>query len=141
MMSKKNTIDKKQIEMISLDQLVPENHLVRKLEKAIDLRFIYPLVKDLYSAVGKESIDPVVLIKLNIIQYTFGIRSMRQTIKEIEVNNAYRWYIGYGFNEKIPHFSTFSKNYTRRFEGTDLFERIFNQVAGLRWSWGLSLCA
>jgi len=128
MMGIKNPIDKAQVEMISLDQLVPVNHLVRKLEKAIDLSFIYPLVKELYYPYGKESIDPVVLIKLNIIQYTFGIRSMRQTIKEIEVNNAYRWYIGYGFSEQIPHFSTFSKNYTRRFEGTDLFERIFAQV-------------
>jgi transposase len=128
MMGIKGEIDKKQIEMLSLDQLVPEEHLVRRLEKAIDLRFIYPLVKDLYSPFGPESIDPVVLIKLNIIQYTFGIRSMRQTMKEIEVNNAYRWYIGYGLNEKIPHFSTFSKNYARRFEGTDLFEQIFMRV-------------
>ena len=113
---------------MSLDQLVPENHLVRKLEKAIDLSFIYPLVEDLYSPYGKESIDPIVLIKLNIIQYTFGIRSMRQTMKEVEVNCAYRWYISYNFNEQIPHFSTFSKNYTRRFEGTDLFEQIFSRV-------------
>jgi transposase len=128
MMSKKAEIDKKQIEMLSLDQLVPEGHLVRKLDKAIDLGFIYPLVKDLYSPFGAESIDPVVLVKLNIIQYTFGIRSMRQTIKEIEVNNAYRWYIGYGLSEKPPHFSTFSKNYARRFAGTDLFEQIFDRV-------------
>jgi transposase len=127
MMGVKSTIDKRQVEMICLDQVVPENHLVRKIDKAIDLGFIYPLVKELYSPYGKESIDPVVLIKLNIIQYTFGIRSMRQTMKEIEVNNAYRWYIGYGFTEKIPHFSTFSKNYTRRFVGTDLFEQIFIQ--------------
>jgi len=128
MMGIKKPIDKTQIEMLSLDQLVPENHLVRKIEKAIDMRFIYPLVQELYSCDGRESIDPVVLIKLNVIQYTFGIRSMRQTIKEIEVNTAYRWYIGYGFNEKLPHFSTFSKNYTRRFEGTDLFEKIFGHV-------------
>ena len=73
-------------------------------------------MKDLYFADGRESIDHVVLIKLNIIQYTFGIRSMCQTIKEIEVNNAYHWYIGYGFSEKIPHFSTFSKNYTDGFK-------------------------
>lgn len=53
---------------------------------------------------------------------------MRQTIKEIEVNNACRWYIGYGLSEQIPHFSTFSKNYSRRFDGTDLFEKIFMQV-------------
>ena len=76
----KSAINKAQVEMLSLDELVPGSHLVRKLEKAIDLSFIYPLVKDLYSNYGAESIDPVVLIKLNIIQYTFGIRSMRQTI-------------------------------------------------------------
>jgi len=128
MMGKKDPINKQQVEMISLDQLVPKEHMIRKLEKAIDLSFIYPMVENLYSPNGAESIDPVVLIKLNIIQYTFGIRSMRQTIKEVEVNCAYRWYIGYSFNEKIPHFSTFSKNYTRRFEGTDLFERIFGRV-------------
>ena len=127
-MGKKNPINKSQKEMLSLEQLVPEDHLVRKIEKAINLEFIYPMVEDLYSPFGAESIDPVVLIKLNILQYTFGIRLMRQTIKEVEVNCAYRWYIGYCFNEKIPHFSTFSKNYTRRFAGTDLFERIFGRV-------------
>jgi transposase len=128
MMGIKNTIDKQQIEMFSLDQLVPENHLVRKIDKAIDLRFVRKLVANLYAPNGAESIDPVVLIKLNIIQYTFGIRSMRQTIREIEVNNAYRWYIGYALSEKIPHFSTFSKNYQRRFAGTDIFEQIFMKV-------------
>lgn len=127
-MGKKNPINKFQLEMLCLDGLVPEEHLVRKLEEAIDLTFIHELVIDLYSPYGKESIDPIVLIKLNIIQYLFGIRSMRQTIKEVEVNAAYRWYIGYGLSEKIPHFSTFSKNYARRFEGTDLFEQIFTKV-------------
>jgi Transposase and inactivated derivatives len=53
---------------------------------------------------------------------------MRQTIKEIEVNMAYRWFIGYDLNEKVPHFSTFGKNYTRRFKGTDVFERIFKHI-------------
>ena len=70
---------------------MPENHLVGKLEKAINLSFIYELIIDLYSPYGKESIDPIVLIKHNIIQYLFGIRSMGQTIKEVEVNAAYRW--------------------------------------------------
>jgi len=60
-----------------------------------------------------------------MIQYIFGIRSMRQTLKEIEVNFAYRWYIGYNMHEQLPHFSTFSKNYARRFKDTDLFEKIF----------------
>jgi transposase len=128
MMCKKAALDKTQIEMLSLDQLVPEDHLVRKLDSAIDLSFIYGMVEHLYSPLGAESIDPVVLIKLNILQLVFGIRSMRQTIKEIEVNTAYRWYIGYGMTEKVPHFSTFSKNYSRRFEGTDLFEQLFKRV-------------
>lgn len=104
MMGIKNPIDKKQMEMLSLDQLVPDSHVVRKIEKAINLDFIYDLVKELYVPYGRESIDPVVLIKINIIQYTFGIRSMRQTIKEIEVNNVCRWYIVYGLSEQIPHF-------------------------------------
>ena len=96
MMGFKSGIDKNQIEITSVDQLVPENHLVRKLDNAIDLSFIYGLVKGLYSDIGTESIDPVVLFKINIIQYTFGIRSMRQTIREIEVNMAYEMEKYYG---------------------------------------------
>ena len=128
MMGKKDKISKDQIEILSIDSLVPNDHLVRKLDKVINLDFIYELVRDLYSNTGAESVDPVVLIKLNIIQYVFGIRSMRQTIKEIEVNAAYRWYLGYGLTEKIPHFSTFSKNYQRRFKDTDIFEQIFFKI-------------
>ena len=128
MMGVKNKIDRSQVEMISLDDLVPKNHLVRKLEAAIDLSFIYDEVRDLYKPYGRESIDPVVLIKIILIQYIFGIRSMRQTIKDIEVNTAYRWYIGYGMHEEIPHFSTFGKNYSRRFKDTDLFEKIFSRI-------------
>ncbi len=127
-MLEKKRESKTQVHLLSLEDLVPEEHLVRKLEKAVDLSFIYDEVKELYSEKGRPSIDPVVLIKLNIIQYTFGIRSMRQTIKEIEVNSAYRWYIGYDFYEKIPHFSTFSKNYNRRFKDTDIFEKIFFKI-------------
>ncbi len=63
-----------------------------------------------------------------ILQYVFGIPSMRKTIKEIEVNLAYRWYLGYGLYEDIPHFSTFGKNYTRRFKDTDLFQKIFSRI-------------
>ena len=107
---------------VILDGLVPENHLVRKIENTIDFSFIYDKVKDLYSPLGAPSIDPVVLIKIVLIQYLFGIPSMRQTIREIEVNVAYRWFLGYSLTEKIPHFSTFNKNYERRFKNTDLFE-------------------
>ena len=128
MMGKKDLIMRDQYMFTTLDRLVPADHLVRKMDSAVDLSFIYELVQDLYSETGKESIDPVVLIKITLIQYTFGIRSMRQTIREIETNVAYRWYLGYGFEEEIPHFSTFGKNYTRRFAGTDLFEQIFEKI-------------
>ena len=92
------------------------------------IRNICERVSHLYSNIVTNSIDPVVLFKIIIIQYTFGIRFMHQTIKEIQVNNAYRWYSGYNFDERIPHFSTFGKNYKRRFEGTDIFQEIFNQI-------------
>lgn len=128
MMGIKNTDERNTIKSINLDNLVPENHIIRKIDKAIDLSFIYDKVRDLYSPYGTESIDPIVLFKIIMIQYIFGIRSMRQTIKEIQVNIAYRWYIGYGFHEQIPHFSTFGKNYKRRFEGTDIFDEIFKQI-------------
>lgn len=127
-MGRKDKINRSQIEVISLDDLVPKNHLVRKLEAAIDLSFIYDEVKDLYKPYGRESIDPVVLIKILMIQYIFGIRSMRQTIKDIEVNFAYRGYLGYGMHEEIPRFSAFGKDYTRRFKDTDLFEKIFSHI-------------
>ncbi|MEK5062270.1 IS1182 family transposase [Cytobacillus sp. FSL R5-0596] len=128
MLSKHNPIQRDQIEMIALDELVPADHLVRKIEAAIDFSFIYDLVKDMYSEVGRPSIDPVILIKLSFIQYTFGIRSMRQTIEELKTNMAYRWFLGYGFHDKVPHFSTFGKNYERRFKNSDLFEQIFYRI-------------
>lgn len=121
-------MERDQLEVIAIDQLVPEDHLVRKIEAAIDFSFIYPLVENLYSKLGRPSVDPVVLIKMTFIQYVFGIRSMRQTIKEIETNVAYRWFLGFGFYTEVPHFSTFGKNYERRFKDSDLFEQIFYQI-------------
>lgn len=128
MMGIKRNNYRDQIEIMSLEELVPEDHLVRKLDMAMDFSFIYDLVKDLYKPYGKTSIDPVVLIKIPLIQYLFGIPSMRKTIEEIKVNVAYRWFLGYGLNESIPHFSTFGKNYTRRFQDSDVFEQIFTTI-------------
>lgn len=105
-----------------------DDHLVRKIDVAIDFEYIYDLVSDLYSPTGKPSIDPVVLIKICLVQYLFGIRSMRKPIEEIQINMAYRWFLGYDMTEAIPHFSTFGKNYSRRFEGTKVFETIFNRI-------------
>lgn len=127
---KKDREQQKQIEFVSLEDLVPKDHILRDIDRAIDFSFIYEEVKGLYAPEewGKPGIDPVSLFKIVFIQYLFGIRSMRQTIKEIEVNNAYRWFIGYNIGEKIPHFSTFGKNYLRRFKDTDIFERIFQRI-------------
>lgn len=80
------------------------------MDQFIDFSFIYDLVKDKHDETqGRPSLDPVLLIKLPMIQYFFGIKSMRQTIKEIEVNNAYRWFLGLGLEDAVPHFSTFGK--------------------------------
>ncbi len=129
MMSKKLEDKRMQMEMVWIEKLVPEDHLVRKLDHSMEFDFIYDLVKDLYSSdKGRPSIDPVVLVKMVFIQYIFGIRSMRQTIKEIETNVAYRWFLGFGFEDKIPHFSTFGKNYARRFRESDVFEQIFYRI-------------
>lgn len=127
-MLKKLEDNRNQIELICLEELVPQEHLVRKIESAIDFNFIYDEVKDLYGDIGRGSIDPVSLIKIVLVQYLFGIKSMRQTIKEIEVNLAYRWFCGFGLTGSVPHFSTFGKNYMRRFENNDIFEKIFNKI-------------
>lgn len=129
MLTKNKESKRTHIEMISLDQLIPKDHLVRKIEKAISFDFVYELVEDKYSLDnGRPSIDPVILVKIALIQYMFGIVSMRKTINEIKTNVAYRWFLGYGLNEEIPHFTTFGKNYVRRFKGTDIFERIFERI-------------
>lgn len=112
-----------------MDDMVPQDHLLRIIDKAINWNFIYELVESRYSPdQGRPSMDPVMLIKIPFIQYLYGIRSMRQTIKEIEVNVAYRWFLGLDMMDKVPHFSTFGKNYTRRFKDTDLFEQIFCRI-------------
>ncbi|TCP59888.1 transposase, partial [Baia soyae] len=129
MLSKQRKDGRDKQELIALEQLVPADHLVRKIENSIDFDFIYGLVEDKYCLNnGRPSVDPVVLVKIAFIQYLFGIRSMRQTIREIETNVAYRWFIGYGLTEKIPHSTTFGKNYVRRFQGTDVFEEIFYRI-------------
>lgn len=129
MITKKDNISKSIMQFVDMDSLVPDSHLVRKIDASIDFEFIRDLVKDLYSSDnGRPSIDPVVLFKILFIQYLFGIKSMRQTIKEIEVNIAYRWFIGYDLTEPIPHFSTFSKNYERRFTDTNVFQEVFNHI-------------
>ena len=137
MLHKNNKNNTEQVQMVSIEQLVPKNHILRKIDKYIDFNFIYDLVEDKYSqTTGRPSIDPVVLIKLVILQYFFNINSMRQTIREVEVNIAYRWFLGLDFYDKVPHFSTFGKNYERRFKNTDIFNQIFENILQQAMSYG-----
>lgn len=112
----------------TIDELVPQDHLVRKLENALDWSFIYPLVKDLYSSKGRKSIDPVILFKMIFIDKLFGINSMRKTTEEIKVNLAYRWFLGLGFNDEVPNYSTWSQNYIRRYCDSEVFDQIFSYI-------------
>lgn len=129
MMTQNADKKREQIQLLCMDDMVPYDHLLRIIDKAIDWTFIYALVEEKYSQdSGRPSMDPVMLIKIPFIQYLYGIKSMRQTVKEIEVNVAYRWFLGLDMLDKTPHFSTFGKNYTRRFKDTDLFEQIFSHI-------------
>jgi transposase len=129
MMTQNADKKREQMQIFCMDDLVPQDHLLRIIDKAINWTFIYGLVEDKYShETGRPSMDPVMLIKIPFIQYLYGIKSMRQTMKEIEVNVAYRWFLGLEMMDKVPHFSTFGKNYTRRFKDTDLFEQIFSHI-------------
>ena len=112
----------------TIDDIVPKEHLVRKLDAAIDLKFIEDEVESLYSAFGKPSVPPLVLFKLLIINYMFGINSMRKTCEECEVNLAYRWYLGLSIDDKIPDYSTWSQNYIRRYRNTEIFKIIFKRI-------------
>ncbi len=124
MLSKHDSIQRDQVEMISLDQLLPANHLVRKWR--LPLSSLYALVRDMYSEVVRSSIDPVILVKLTFVQFTFGIRSKRKTIEEAETNMAYRWFLMVSMIS--TSYSTFGKNFERRFKDTDLFEHFFYRI-------------
>ena len=129
MMTKNADKKREQMQLFCMDDMVPQDHMLRLIDKAIDWNFIYDLVEEKYCPDnGRPSMDPVILIKIPFIQYLYGIKSMRQTIKEIEVNVAYRWFLGLDMMDPVPHFSTFGKNYTRRFKGTDLFDQIFSKI-------------
>lgn len=118
-----------EILMITMEELVPKESLFRKIDKYIDFTFIYDEVKTLYSSDnGRPSIDPVVLFKLVFIQAIDGIKSMRKLCEKIKVDAEYRWFLNIPFGVDTPHFSTFSKNYERRYKDSDIFEKIFINV-------------
>ena len=105
-----------QLEIFSIEGFVPADHLLRKIDSAVDFNHIYDIVEDLYCADnGRPSIDPVVIFKMVLIQHLYGLPSLRRTVEEIKMNVAYRWFLGYLMNEQIPHFSTVSYNFKHRY--------------------------
>lgn len=116
-------------EMVSLEQLVPHDHLVRKIDAAIDFEFIRDEVKERYCPDnGRPAVDPVRLFKIILLGYLFGIPSERRLIKEIQVNLAYRWFLGMSLTEEVIDASTLSQNRRRRFKDNDVYERIFIRI-------------
>ncbi|MDL2314343.1 transposase, partial [Desulfovibrio sp. OttesenSCG-928-C14] len=106
-MLKPRTAQQSKMEIVCIGDLVPANHLLRKIAKAIDFEFIRDKVKDLYCEDnGRPAIDPVLLFKMLFIGYLFGIRSERQLVREVEVNIAYRWFLGLGISDPVPHATT-----------------------------------
>ena len=108
--------------------MVPQEHLLRKIDAAIDFKKIYEFVEELYCEDnGRPSIDPVVLFKIVLIQHIYGIPSLRRTLEEVNMNLAYRWFIGYPLNESVPHFSTVSYNFKHRYNHATV-EYVFRWV-------------
>ncbi len=122
--------------MKTIEEIVPQNHEVRKMEKCIDWSFIYPLVQNLYSDFGRPSIDPVILFKMLFINIGFGIHSMRKTCKQIETDFAYRWFLGISIEEEVPNYSTWSQNYIRRYADSGVFEEIFEYILKAAMDYG-----
>jgi transposase len=137
-MLKKPEVPQQEMEMVTIESLVPEDHLLRKIERAIDLEFIRERVRHLYCEDnGRPALDPVVLFKLLLIGYLFGIRSERQLMREVQCNAAYRWYLGLKLSNRVPDASTLSQNRRRRFRDSDVYQKLFDEIVELAMKRGL----
>lgn len=117
------------LEMVILEDLVPNDHLLRKIDNYIDFEFIRDKVRHLYcDNNGRPAVDPVLLFKMLFIGYLFGVRSERQLVREVQVNVAYRWFLGLSLTDKIIDASTFSQQRRRRFLESDIEQQIFDGI-------------
>src|SRR5688572_22527730 len=114
---------------LSLDRLVPQDHLLRRISAAVDFSFVRPLCRPFYSHTGQPSIDPVVLFKMLLIGYLYGITSERRLAQEVSLNLAYRWFLGYDFDQPTPDHSVLSKARARF--GPEVFEGFFRRSIDL----------
>ena len=105
-----------QMVILDIDSMIPDTHLLRRIKNCVNFDFIYEKAAPYYSPVGRKSIDPVVLIKMLLIGYLYGIKSERRLEEEVSLNLAYRWFCGIDLMHKVPDHSTFSQNRRRRFQ-------------------------
>lgn len=125
--------------MVSIESLVPAGHLLRKIDGVVDFSFIHERVRHLYSENnGRPALEPVVLFKLLLLGYLYGVRSERQLMREVEVNVAYRWFLGLRLRDKVPDASTLSQNRRRRFAESTIYQEIFDEIVLLAMKKGLA---
>jgi transposase len=111
-----------------LEDQVPENHLLRLIDRHVNLDFIRAKLKDRYSDAGRPSIDPELLLRMLLVGYLYGVTSERKLVEELRMHLAWRWFTGLGFDQEIPHHSTFSKNRHGRFQESNLFQELFEEI-------------
>src|SRR6266581_6363492 len=113
-----------------LEEVVPDDHQVRAIAAVFDLSWVYGELSPHYPALGRPSVDPVLMIRMLILGYAFGLRSERLLCREVKVNLAYRWFCGLSIEDKIPDHSAFSRARNERFRDSDIFRRVFERVVG-----------
>jgi transposase len=121
----------------NLEEVVPEDHLVRAIAAVLDLSWVHAELAPHYSAIGRPSIDPMLMIRMLIVGYVFAIRSERALCREVQVNLAYRWFCGLGIEDKIPDHSVFSRARNERFHDHDVFRNVFERIVGVCIAAGL----
>ncbi len=137
-MLKERAEKQSRLEIVTMEELVPQDHILRKIDKAIDFSFINKICKPYYCENnGRPAVEPESLFRMLFIGYLFGIRSERRLLKEIEVNIAYRWFIGYDLTEKLPDVSVIWQNRLRRYNGSDIPQQIFDEIVRQAMSNGL----
>ncbi len=111
-----------------LEDQIPEDHLLRLIDRYVDFRFVRERLKNFYSSTGRPSIDPEVLLRLLLVGYLYGITSERRLMDEVRMHLAYRWFTRLGFEQEIPDHSTFSKNRHGRFRQSGVFRQVFEEI-------------
>jgi transposase len=112
----------------NLEEVVPQDHQVRRIAEILDLSWVRRELTPHYSHLGRPSIDPVLMIRMLIVGYAFAIRSERALCREVQVNLAYRWFCGLGLEDKVPDHSVFSRARNERFRDHDIFRQVFERV-------------